>query len=351
MNKSYIMQIPPGGKGGPGGKPTTTEESNDWGWLWSTLILLIGVYGSAILLKKAWPYLLRALKVAKEGYDTGRKDEPITSAKPTRISFAETNPPAKPRGNGLTLGDVDDPPTRTGSTQKPNTPTTPPPPVVIPQPKPTVIESSPSSPTPSAPGDFEKALAQAGQRMDALLKQTEELNRTVKLAEKAKMDAVVDLNKATSELTRQLGLKDDQITKLDAQLDRKSTFPSLRALIEVKKLCLDMLHTQKEVSREEMINFVTAEIDSQLTNLEVQVVEFAVGTPLEKIPGDQVETDRRHEATDDTTKNNHVARMQRPCYYLERDSKRIIIAKALVILYRYTPPAPAPETAPSTPTN
>ena len=351
MNNRYIMQVPPGGKGGQGAKPPTTEESNDWGWVWSTLVLLIVVYGSTILLKRAWPYLLRALKTAKEGYDTGRKDEPVTPVKPTKISFADTTPPAKPRSTGLTLGDVNDPPTRTESTQKPATPTTPPPPTAIPQQKPTVIESSPSSPAPSAPGDFEKALAQAGQRMDALLKQTEELNRTVKLAEKAKMDAVVDLNKATSELTRQLGFKDDQIAKLDAQLDRKSTFPSLRALIEVKKLCLDMLNTQKEVSREEMIHFVTAEIDSQLANLEVQVVEFAVGTPLEKIPGDQVETDRRHETTDDATKNNQVARLQRPCYYLERDSKRIIIAKALVILYRYPPPAPAPESAPSTPTN
>ena len=187
--------------------------------------------------------------------------------------------------------------------------------------------------------------------MDALLKQTEELNRSVKLAEKAKMDAQVELNKATTELTRQLSLKDEQIAKMDAQLDRKSTFPSLRALIEVKKLCLDMLNTQKEVSREELVNFVTAEIDSQLANLEVQVAEFAVGTPLEKIPGDQVETDRRHEPTDDPAKNNHVARLLRPCYFLERDSKRIIVAKALVLLYRYNAAAPAAEAPVSNPIN
>jgi flagellar hook-basal body complex protein FliE len=270
-----------------------------------------------------------------------------SSGNPPKVSFADSTPPAKPRV-GLKLDDVNDPPPRPASTQKPTTSTTPPP-AANPQAKPNVTESSQSSPS-AAPGDFEKALAQAGQRMDALLRQTEELTRSFKLAEKAKMDAQVELNKATTELTRQLGLKDDQIAKLDSQLDRKSTFPSLRALIEVKKLCLDMLNTQKEIPREQLVNFVTAEIDSQLANLEVQLVEFPVGTPLEKIPGDQVETDRRQEPTDDPAKNNQVARLLRPCYFLERDTKRIVVAKALVILYRYNAPSSAPEATPSTPT-
>ena len=346
MNNRYIMQVDSKGKGSESNKPPAKPEDNDSGWLWLLILTLTILAGLVLLFKKYWPNISAALSEAKEGYDVGRNDEPASTPKNPKVIFPESTPPPKQRG-GLKLDDVPDPPVRTA----PATAAPTPPPAANPQAKPTVIESTQPSPGAVAPGDFEKSLALAGQRMDALLKQTEELNRTVKLAEKAKMDAQVELNKATGELTRQLELKDDQITKLDALLDRKSTFPSLRALIEVKKLCLDMLNTQKEVTREEMVKFVTADIDSRLANLEVQVTEFAVGTPLEKIPGDQVETDRRHTATDDATKHNQVACLLRPCYYLERDSKRIIVAKALVILYRYNPPSPAPEATLSTPTN
>jgi hypothetical protein len=348
MNNFYIMQAPPSGGGKPGSKPPATAESNDWGFGLQSVLILVIVIGLGLLTKLAWPFLRRALNEAEEGYEAGRKDDPAAPTKKPKVSSAEPTPPARARGS-LTLDDVNDPPPRPGSAQKPAAPVTfTPTPATTPA-KPTVIESTQPPPA-AAPGDFEKALAQAGQRMDALLRQTEELTRSFKLAEKAKMDAQVELNKATTELTRQLGLKDDQIAKLDAQLDRKSTFPSLRALIEVKKLCLDMLNTQKEIPREQLVNFVTAEIDSQLANLEVQLVEFPVGTPLEKIPGDQVETDRRQELTDDQTKNNQVARLLRPCYFLERDTKRIVVAKALVILYRYNAPSSAPAATPSTPT-
>jgi len=350
MNNRYIMQVDSKGKGSESNKTPAKPEDNDSGWLWLLILTLTVLAGLALLFKKYWPNISAALSEAKGGYDVGRNDEPASTPKNPKVIFPESTPPPKQRG-GLKLDDVPDPPVRTAPASKPAVTATPPPPAATPQAKPNVIEPSQPSPAVPVPGDFEKALALAGQRMDALLKQTEELNRTVKLAEKAKMDAQVALASATTELTRQLGLKDDQITKLDAQLDRKSTFPSLRALIEVKKLCLDMLNTQKEISLEEMVNFVTADIDSRLANLEVQVTEFAVGTPLEKITGDQVETDRRHEVTDDPAKNNQVARLLRPCYYLERDSKRIIVAKALVILYRYNPPSPTPEAAPSTPTN
>lgn len=350
MNNRYIMQVDSKGKDSEPNKPKAKPEENDSGWLWLIILTLTILAGLALLFKKYWRNISAALSEAKEGYDVGRKDEPAPTPKNPKVTFPEPTPPPKQRG-GLTLGDVDDPPPRAASAPKPAAAATPPPPNSTPQAKPTVNDSPLPSPTTAPQGDFEKALAQAGQRMDALLKQTEELNRTVKLAEKAKMDSQVELNKATTELTRQLGLKDDQIAKLDAQLDRKSTFPSLRALIDVKKLCLDMLNTQKEVPREQLVSFVTAEIDSQLANLEVQVVEFPVGTPLEKIPGDQVETDRRQEPTDDPAKNNQVARLLRPCYFLERDTKRIVVAKALVILYRYNPPSPAPEATPSTPAN
>lgn len=349
MNNRYLIVSDPKGKNGGPPPPPKTDDS-DLSLTWLLVLLLVMAAGVAWIVKKYWPSLCRMLTESNEGYDAGRNDQIVAIQKEPVVGINEPSRAPKPRVS-LTLGDVDDPPIRSASSPKPTTVSAIATPIPAPQTKPAVNETTQPTPASAAPGDFEKALAQAGQRMDALLKQTEELNRTVKLAEKAKMDAQVELNKATGELNRQLGLKDEQIAKLDAQLDRKSTFPSLRALIEVKKLCLDMLNTQKEVSREELVNFVTAEIDSQLANLEVQVTEFPVGTPLDKIPGDQVEIDRRHEPTDDPAKSNHVARLLRPCYFLERDSKRIIVAKALVLLYRFNTPSPVAETTPSTPAN
>jgi hypothetical protein len=346
MNNHYMVVPDPKGKNG-GSPPPQKSDDSDFGPVLLLLLLLVIVAGVVLAVKKYWPSLRPVLMEANEGYDAGRNGLPVATPKETVVGTNEPNRTPKPRP-GLTLGDVDDPPVRVASTPKPAAPAANPSPA--PQTKPAVNEQSQPTPASAAPGDFEKALAQAGQRMDALLKQTEELNRTVKLAEKAKTDAQVELHKASGELTRQLGLKDEQINKLEALLDRKSTFPSLRALIDVKKLCLDMLNTQKDVSRDELVSFMTAEIDSQLANLEVHVVEFPAGTPLEKIPGEQVETDRRHEICDDPAKHNQVARMLRPCYYLERDSKRIVVAKALVVLYRFNTPSNTPE-APSTPAN
>jgi hypothetical protein len=346
---SYMTQADSKRKGDVPGRGSDKPVETDVGWIWPFVLTLTILAISSLLLKKFWPALKHALSDAKAGHDEGPMEPPVAPPRDPKVTATDASRPSKPSGK-ITLSDVDDPRPPRSSAPKPSTLASPPPPNSTIQPSPIVTDSPLPPPTPAPQGDFEKALAQAGQRMDALLKQTEELNRTVKLAEKAKTDAQVELNRATGELTRQLGLKDDQINKLEAMLDRKSTFPSLRALIDVKKLCLDMLNTQKEVSRDEMVSFMTAEIDSQLANLEVQVVDFPAGTPLEKIPGEQVETDRRHELCDDPSKNNQVARMLRPCYYLERDSKRIVVAKALVILYRYNAPSPASE-APSTPAN
>lgn len=347
MNNHHMSVPAPKGKsGGPPPPPQSNDSDYDVPLVLILILILVGFYWVA---KKFWPSLRAMLTEANEGYDAGRDDAPDASKKESSVGTNELSRTPKPRP-GLTLGDVDDPPVRAASAPKPALVVVSPATSPAPQTKPTVNEPTQPTPALSGPGDFEKALAQAGQRMDALLKQTEELNRAVKLSEKAKMEAQNELSKATTELKSQLGLKDEQIAKLDALLDRKSTFPSLRALIDVKKLCFDMLNTQKEVSREELVSFMTAEIDSQLANLEVQVIEFPAGTPLEKIPGEQVETDRRQELCDDPAKNNLVARMLRPCYYLERDSKRIVVAKALVVLYRYQAPSPTPE-APSTPAN
>jgi hypothetical protein len=313
---------------------------------WCYILALVVLY----LVLKYWTTLRDAFAGEDAHEQPTVGEEPRSSTQPHAVSGEIIEPAGskKPKPGSLTLDDVSTPPPRQNSETK-NTPS--PAPAPSPPPKPTMNEPTPPPVNNANPGDFEKALAQAGQRMDNLLAQTVELTRLLKLAEKGKTDAQVELNKANSELTRQLSIKDEQISKLDSQLDRKASFPSLRALIDVKKLCLDMLNTQKEVPREEMIKFITAEIDSQLANLEVQLVEFPVGTPLEKIPGEQVEVDRRHEPTEDPSKANQVARLTRPCYYLERDSKRIIIAKAVVVLHRYIQPSPPPEATPANPAN
>jgi len=253
------------------------------------------------------------------------------------VNFTE-NTPSKPK-TGLTLDSVK----TTPATASPSTTPTPsapmpdsPPPPPTPSPTPTVSVG---------PGDFEKALAHAGQRMDAMLAQTTELTRQLKLSEKAKTEATIALNQATESLAKQLEHKDAELVKLGALLDQKSSYPSLRALIEVKKLCQDMLETQKPLSHDELMKFIADDIDNKLSGLDVQSIEFAPGTPLEKIPGEQVENSPRFEPTQDATLVNQVARLLRPCYYIERDSKRIIIAKASVVLYRLTPVTPTPNSS------
>lgn len=200
------------------------------------------------------------------------------------------------------------------------------------------------SASPNLAGELEKTFAQFGQRMDTLLAQNAEYLRQVKLAEKEKNDSVIDSRKAIQALEEQLKARNNQIAEIEALLDRKSMFPSLRALIDVRKLCLDMIGTQKPLAHDDLIKFVTDEIDNQLLNLDIQTASFPEGTPLEKIPGELVEVSQRHEPTEDPAKNNQVFKMTRPCYYFERDSKRNIVAKASVTLYRYTPPATAPST-------
>jgi hypothetical protein len=202
---------------------------------------------------------------------------------------------------------------------------------------------------PNLAGELEKTFTQFGQRMDAMIAQNNEYLRQVKLAEKEKSDAIIDSRKAIQVFEEQLKAKNTQIAEIEALLDRKSMFPSLRALIDVRKLCLDMIGTQKPLAHDDLIKFVTDEIDNQLLNLDIQTVSFPEGTPLEKIPGELVEVSQRHELTEDPARNNQVFKMTRPCYYFERDSKRNIVAKASVTLYRYTPPASEPTPSPQTP--
>ena len=306
-------------------------------FLVTTIVIIFLIYAAYIAVK----LILESRKQPTDEYDggPGTDKKPVHNQAP-RVSLNEQASQPKARGNVLSLDSV------SGPIAKPAAPAPAP---ATPLPTPTMPESQASSPVSVGPGDFEKSLAQAGQRMDTLLAQTIELTRQLKLSEKAKTDAGVDLGKAISELKAQIATKDDQIAKLENTLDRKSTYPSLRALLELKKLCLDMIGTQKPLPHDELIAFVTGAIDSQLEKLDIQCAEFPTGTPLDKIPGEQVEVAPRHESTDDPTKHNQVAKLLQPCYFFERDSKRIVIAKALVVLYRLNPPAATTTPPPETP--
>jgi hypothetical protein len=240
-----------------------------------------------------------------------------------------TEPAQAPKGNELNLNSVGVSFNRESATP-------------IPTPSAPVAPPAPKAPAVSVgPGEFEKALAHAGQRMDTLTVQAEELNRQLKLAEKARTETAVSLRQSTDAMVRQLEQKDTDIAKLTALLDQKSSYPSLRALIEVKKLAEDLKQTQKPLTSDGVIDFIAGSIDEKLSSLEVLTLDFAAGTPLGKIPGEQIESPNRYEITAEATKVNLVARTIRPCYYFEKDSKKIVVAKAILVFYRLQPPTVA----------
>ena len=321
-----------------------TKEGS-WHDIVLPMLVIVLVAAIAYVVWLILPYLKKALSSTPERLEQDTADgipgKPAHTHAPKLNLNDQSNQP-KPKSSGLSLDSVSGPAPK---------PTMPKPSTATPSPAPAQAESQPPAPVSVGPGNFEKALAHAGQHMDTLLAQTHELTRQLKLSEKAKTDATVELHKATAELKSQIDTKDAQITKLENLLDRKSTFPSLRALTEVKKLCLDMIGTQKPLGHDELIAWVAGAIDNQLANLDVQMIDFAAGTLLDNIPGEQVDTAPRHESTEDPTKNNRVARQLRPCYYLERDSKRIIVAKGMVVLFKYTPATNPPESSPSNPTS
>ena len=317
------------------------------------IALLVVIAVIALLVVRAvvrWWFLTRSdgtenKSAQNEAKSASSKPKPAARQKPVE-SPATPHAEAKPK-QGLSLDDLIDPstlPSHEPVKVKSNSST----------PIPTTMQEPPLPPQPTAsvgPGEFEKALAHAGQRMDSLSTQAQDLTRQLKLSEKTRAEAIEGLKKATDELTTQLQSKDEEISKLGILLDQKASFPSLRSLIEVKKLCQDMLGTQKPLSHDDLIKFVSEAIDDKLSGLDVQVTNFDQGTPLERIPAEQVENSPRFEATQDPAQVNQVARQLRPCYYLERDAKRIIIVKASVILYRLTPTPPGPESTSTTPSS
>jgi hypothetical protein len=302
-------------------------------WLFLGLTIFTVVY----FYKELWSAFLATRRwLGKSGRTDDAVDQPSSATETTPKPKSNPRPTPVNRGE-MTLDSVKPVQQTQSRPAEQSTPTpTPPQPMKDPLP----------SASPNLAGELEKTFAQFGQRMDTLLAQNAEYLRQVKLAEKEKSDAIIDSRKAIQALEDQLKARNNQIAEIEALLDRKSMFPSLRALIDVRKLCLDMIGTQKPLAHDDLIKFVTDDIDNQLRNLDIQTASFPEGTPLEKIPGELVEVSQRHEPTEDPVRNNQVFKMTRPCYFFERDSKRNIVAKASVTLYRYTPPAPAPSTQP-----
>lgn len=264
--------------------------------------------------------------------------------KPPKVDFSSPSPPPKIK-SGLTLDDVGD-----GAI--------PPPPPTISQPnstentQSTMPETPPPPPQPTSPaiaGDFEKSLALAGQKMDSLIADTVRLTKQLREAEAGRAADHKRLADANAELIEQQRKKDELIASLTALLEQKAGQASVKSLVEVRKICQDLLGTpkDKQLGHDELVNWIAADIDQKLVNLDVLTEEFPVGTSLAKIPGDQLESSPRYEPTEEAAKANTVARSLRPCYYFKSDSKRIIIAKASVVLYRLTPPTPAAQPSPN----
>jgi len=313
-----------------GSTPTPATGVSDDLLKYIGLVIAAGII--IYLLFKLAKWIRKSLRNHSQG-----RSEPTPPAPPKphhdapKADFSSAQAAPKPK-KGLSLDSVSAPIAPTGTKPQPITP---------PTSTPAAMQEPSQTPqsTSTGPGDFEKALAQAGQRMDTLLAETRDLTRQLKLTEKARAEAVSGLNQATSSLQEQLSQKDAEITKLTNLLDQKASYPSLRALIELRKLCRDMVGTQKPLAHDELIDFLTGDIDNKLAALDVQTQDFPVGTRLEDIPGDLIEVSPRHEPTEDPGKVNQVALVNRPCYFLQRDSKRIVVAKASLTLYRLQSPS------------
>ncbi len=293
-----------------------------------TFVILVGVF---IFRQEFWEAGMALARWLRERKRTTDQPVGIPSANESARPKDARRGPNAPR-NDYTLDSVR-PTDQDAGRQAAPQPVRPTPPQPMKDPQP----SASSNPA----GELEKTFAQFGQRMDAMIAQNNEYLRQVKLAEKEKNDATIESRKAVQALEEQLRARNAQIAELDALLDRKSMIPGLKALIEVRKLCIDMLGTQKPLAHDDLIRFVTDDIDSKLQDLDIRTIEYPEGTPLEKIPGEQIEVAQRHEPTEDPARHNQVFKMTRPCYYFERDSKRNIVAKASITLYRYVPSRPA----------
>lgn len=297
----------------------------------AVIVILIVISLIALLIYFFWGKIPKLIDRIKQRFiepHTEKSSQNVAHHQSPKVSFPERLNPPKSKGADLNLADL--------NPGLPKAPTETPPnalPINITN---SNQGSTSAPPTNVHPAEFEKTIEVS---MTALINQAKELTRQFKLAEKSKTDLTTSYNTSTNTLNAEIARKNTQIEQLESVIS-----PSLRALIEVRKLCQDMLSTQKPMEHDALVNFITGKIDDKLLELDIKTEEFTPGTPLEKIPGERVELSPKHEITDELSKVNHVAKLLRPCYYFERDSKRIIIAKAIIILYQLSEPKPPSAT-------
>lgn len=182
------------------------------------------------------------------------------------------------------------------------------------------------------PSDIEKEMA----FLQKITDQIAELTRQIKITENNKTDVITLLKDKNATLVSDNKLQEKELLSLR---DKLHTYSSLRALISIKKTCDDLSRTEKILSIHETLKFITDSIDEKLSELDIHTIEFPIGTSLSAIPSEQVDTSSQVVPTQDEAQNNTIARSISPCYYLVNDSKKVVVTKSIVSLYRFTPPS------------
>lgn len=170
--------------------------------------------------------------------------------------------------------------------------------------------------------------------------QIAELTRQIKITEKNKTDAVTLIKEKNATLEAENKLQEKELQSLR---DKLHVHSSLRALISIKKTCDDLSRTEKLPSSDETLEFIIDSINDRLSELDIHTIEFPIGTSLSAIPSEQIDTSSQVVPTQDEAQNNTIARSISPCYYLINDTKKIVVTKSVVSLYRFTPPSIQPQ--------
>jgi len=258
---------------------------------------------------------------------------------PKKDSSSPDKKPQKPvKRSVLNLNDLDGSSSATDDQEPPPPPPPPPPP----KPKEEPTKSAQPSPT----GEFELGLGTLGKKIDVLTNESKTLTEALKAANKSRDEAHEMLKKTSRDLQEQLSTKDMQIAALQRQADMRNAFPALKAMAKLRKTVSELRVNDNKQSKEELLQWVTDSIDGAFSDLDVSMMEHAEGKKIDDIPGEQMET-LRFEETRDASKANTVAKALTPCYLLKNDSKFIVIAKAQLIIFKYTtPPQNEPQTCP-----
>jgi hypothetical protein len=294
-----------------------------WGWVLAFIGIIILFISFCWLFLNDFKYFLSVDK--SESTIHGER----TVTRKTNISSV-TGTATKTKSTNLTLDSVSDPASATNS---PNNDI------------PSNSQILPSNQTKDIElSDLEKTL----NHVKIVTDQINELTRQIKLAEKNKTDAVTILKQKNETLEEANKSHENELQNLRKKLQMQS---SSRALISIKKFCEDLSRTQKIPPSEEALNLIIESINQKLSELDIHTIEFLTGRTLASIPGEQVDISAAFVPTEDSDKNNTVARTITPCYYTLNDSNKIIICKAVVSLFRFTQPITETTTLTNNPTS